>query len=179
MTRLVFINGISTHGEGNVDILRAHMKDMGYKTLDVWLPKRNVLTARWTGKTDANIILQVTNEDDILIAHSFGCLRSAYAMEQRVYKAVFMIAPAMAKDWKFGFEQLVYCFYSKRDSAITAGWALRFNHPFGAAGNTGFVNVPTGMQFETDYDHNGYFEHGIDFTKRRIDHEIKMLGITP
>ena len=135
--RIVGVNGILTHGARNVDLVLAEMRERGYQTVDVALPKRGPFMARFTGKKDGDIVAEHSRDGDILVAHSFGCLRAWHAHKLRNYHAVFCIAPAMSRRVKWRDPVRVHCWYSRDDSAVWAGSFLPL-HPFGSAGTKGF-----------------------------------------
>ena len=162
--KLISIPGIHSDGTGTTDKLGYRLEALGYDFLDLDLPRRNAFNARWKAKKDAKRIIEVSEPGDVLIAHSFGCLRSAYAMREIDYLAVFMFRPAMRRNWKFPEGNTgIRCIYSRQDYAILAGSALLF-HPFGMAGFKGFKN-PTKLKRNT----LGKGDHNNDFSDRHID----------
>lgn len=134
---IIGANGIATHGEGNIDVLLRRLALMGHATVDVRLPKRHWFSARFGGCTDGSLIAKVSHDGDILVAHSYGCLRAWHAHQVRDYRAIVCIAPAMDRDYEWRHPERVHCFHSSSDWAIRFGSWLRL-HPFGRAGNKGF-----------------------------------------
>ena len=141
--KIIGINGISTHGKNNTDRMLQRLADLGHQTCDVHLPKRWAFTARWKAKDDAKTILEFADPGDVIVAHSFGCLRAAKAMEQvdpGFFRAAFMFRPAMSTHYDFKGrtrDTRTFCFFSPDDLAILVG-SLLIAHPFGAAGRKGF-----------------------------------------
>lgn len=135
--RIVGVNGIRTHGARNIDQLLRALADLGFEIVDVTLPKRHAWGARFHGELEGQIVAQASADGDIVVAHSYGCLRAWYAHIHRNYAAVVCIAPAMDDDAVWRDPERVHCFYSPDDWAVRVGSWLLF-HPFGPAGNRGF-----------------------------------------
>lgn len=135
--KIVGANGIATHGEGNIDLLLRRLKLMGHDVVDVRLPKRHFISARWGGCPDGSLLAQHSSDGDIIVAHSFGCLRAWHAHKVRNYRAIICIAPAMERASEWSHPDRVHCWYSPDDWAVRIGSWLRL-HPFGRAGNKGF-----------------------------------------
>lgn len=135
--KIVGVNGIATHGERNIDLLLRRLRILGHDVKDVRLPKRHWFSARWGGCPDGQLIASESADGDIIVAHSFGCLRAWNAHLVRDYRAIVCIAPAMEPDAKWKHPARVHCWHSAGDWAVRIGAWLRF-HPFGAAGNVGF-----------------------------------------
>lgn len=151
------VNGILCHGEHNIDPLLDELACRGLLVHDVRLPFRTWISARWGGCEDGSLIAQETKDGDILVAHSFGCLRAWNAHKVREYRAIICIAPAMSQYEEWRYPSRVYCFHSRKDWAIRLGARLLF-HPFGAAGSKGFRQAGvTNREFAAG--HNDYF-HG-------------------
>ena len=154
---VVGVNGINTNGEKNVDLVLNALAERGIGTVDVRLPKRHTFSAWWGAKKDARAIAAHSEDGDVLVAHSFGCLRAAHAMQIKNYSAVFMIAPAMRKGWQFDSPGRVWCFYSPLDWVVLLGSMIPF-HPFGRAGFLGFDQLePHGHNIIVKSDHDDYF----------------------
>jgi predicted alpha/beta hydrolase family esterase len=156
MRRVIGINGIHTYGEGNIDPLLEMLEERGLPVVDVRLPKRNALDARWGGCIDAMEILRVSNDGDVAVAHSFGCVRAWYAQQHRMFSAIICIAPAMDPKAMWRRPEAVTCLYSPKDYAVRLGAMLMF-HPFGPAGVKGFTQHRV-QNIRYDCGHNGYFE---------------------
>lgn len=164
---IVLVNGINTHGEGNVDLLGRELHERGHDIVDVRLPKRHTISAWWGAAKDAEAILKMSSEGDVIVGHSFGCLRAAHAMKKREYKAAFMIAPAMRKSWQFENPARVWCFYSPSDWVVWLG-SLIPGHPFGKAGVRGYLQLEAyGHNIEMQSDHDDYF--GGDLISKVVD----------
>ena len=135
--RFVGVNGIGTNGAGNIDLLLARLRKRGFETVDVRLKWRHFITASWGAKRDAYDIVKNSRDGDIVVAHSYGALRTYRAHFLRKYKAILCIAPAMEPDEQWRDPSIVHSFYSKSDWAIRIGSAIP-GHPFGPAGLRGF-----------------------------------------
>lgn len=135
--RIALVNGINTHGEGNVDLLIRPLTDMGHDVRDIQLPKRHFISAAWGASKDAIQVIDETSDGDILVCHSFGALRSWYAHRTRNYRAIICVSPAASKDLLWSEPGRVVCFHSKQDVVILLGAAIPC-HPFGLAGRDGF-----------------------------------------
>lgn len=157
--RFIGINGINTHGESNTDVVLSELSARGYDTVDVRLPKRHTITASFGAKPDAlRYIVPILEKDDILVAHSFGCLRAAHAIREYGYiKAAFLIAPAMSHRWEFPDPSKVFAFCSTDDWIVSLGSKIP-GHPFGYAGTAGFNQLaPIGHNYHWQSDHDDYF----------------------
>lgn len=153
--RIVGVNGILCHGEHNIDLLLDELAGRGLLVHDVHLPFRTWISARWGGCKDGQLVAQEARDGDIIVAHSFGCLRAWNAHKVRDYRAIICIAPAMSQYAEWRDPTIVYCFHSKKDLAIRIGARLLF-HPFGAAGSMGFQQAGvTNRRFSAG--HNDYF----------------------
>lgn len=157
--RFVGINGINTKGRNNTDVVLRELESRGYETLDVDLPVRHTISAFWGARGDAeSYLVPVLRKDDILVAHSFGCLRAAHALRLNGYiKAAFLIAPAMSHRWEFPDPKKVYAFCSTDDWVVSLGSKIP-GHPFGYAGTAGFNQLaPIGHNYHWQSDHDDYF----------------------
>lgn len=167
--KIVGANGILSEGEHNVDRLLDELRKRGYPTLDVDLPLVTWVRARWSGRADGHLLAEHSHDGDIVVAHSFGCLRAWYAHKVRDYAAIVCIAPAMSRGTVWNNPERVYCFYSPQDWAVRVGSWLPW-HPFGGAGIAGFKQKGV-HHFETlGSDHNDYFKGA------RLTRIIKLLG---
>lgn len=155
--RIVGVNGIRTHGATSTDLVLAAMRERGFETVDVQLPWRSVFTARFGGKGDGKLVAENSQDGDVLVAHSFGCLRSWHAHKIRNYAAIFCIAPAMSRRTKWRDPNRVHCWFSPDDKAVLAGTFLPF-HPFGAAGTKGFKQAGIRHFAAPGSSHGGYFK---------------------
>jgi len=154
--RIVGVNGIHTHGATNTDLVLTAMRDRGFETVDVKLPWRSWFSARFAGAEDGRKVAQASEHGDIIIAHSFGCLRSWHAHKIKKYKAIFCIAPAMSRRAKWQYPNRIECWFSPDDKAVLAGSFLPF-HPFGAAGTKGFRQAGIRHYAAPGCSHGGYF----------------------
>lgn len=154
--KIVGVNGIWTHGEGDIDVVLDEMGSRGFETTDVRLPRRGPFSARWGGCKDGQIVARESEDGDIIVAHSFGCLRAWHAHQVRDYRAIVCIAPAMGRGVKWRYPERVHCWCSPADLAIRVGkWLLL--HPFGAAGNKGFKQPSIVIHNVKGTDHGDYF----------------------
>lgn len=154
--RIVGVNGIATHGERNIDVLLNVLADRGLDVVDVPLPLRHWFSARWGGAADGLHIAEHARDGDIIVGHSFGCLRAWNAHKARNFKAVVCVAPAMSHTALWRYPERVHCLHSRRDWAVRLGSLLLF-HPFGPAGVRGFTQEGV-TNIEKHCGHNGYFE---------------------
>lgn len=154
--RIAGVNGIATHGAGSIDLLLLELAKRGHVVLDIPLPKRHWFSARWGGKPDGEIIAKHTRDGDVIVAHSFGCLRAWHAHQIRDFAAIICIAPAMSDSAEWNHPERVHCLYSPKDLAIRIGARLLF-HPFGAAGSKGFTQEGvTNVEYQCG--HSAYFQ---------------------
>lgn len=153
--RIVGVNGIATHGEHNIDLLLDALAQRGHEVVDVRLPLRYWMSARWGGCTDGQIVAREARDGDIVIGHSYGCYRAYHAHQVRDYRAIICIAPAMSRSAVWRYPERVHCWHSRKDWAIRIGRLLPF-HPFGDAGLKGFSQAGV-HNHETRAGHNDYF----------------------
>ena len=155
--KIVGVNGINTHGEGNIDLVLCEMAKRGHQTWDVELPLRHWFSARWGGRADGDLIARESQDGDILVAHSFGAVRAYYAHKKVEYKAIVLIAPAQGRGVEWWYPDRVFCFHSPKDWVVEIGALLAF-HPFGRAGTRGYTQEGI-INYERDSDHDDYFQH--------------------
>jgi hypothetical protein len=137
--KFVGVHGIRSDGHLNIDLLLDEMSRKGHKVKDVQTPSRSTWEARFKSRMDGQQVANVSEDGDVLLAHSYGCLVASEAMKLVKYKAVYLFRPAMSRKYKFQASPTkIYCIYSIADKAIWLGGFLRFNHPFGLAGVFGF-----------------------------------------
>lgn len=157
--KILGVNGIWTHGENNIDKLLAVLAWKDYKVKDIYNKKRGPFWARFKADNDACPVIKASSPGDVIIAHSYGCLKALEAAKYVKYKALFLIAPAASR--KYDMNQIdpetkIYCFYSKKDYTVLLGSLLLF-HPFGPAGMKGFTD-PRVENLEYYGDHGHYFQ---------------------
>lgn len=153
--KIVLVNGINTNGEGNVDLLGEELRRRGLEVVDVALPVRHSVSARWGGCPDGLLVAQAAVDGDVLVAHSFGCVRAHYAHRVRDLKAIVCVAPAMSPHARWRDPARVTCYHSSRDLAVRLGARL-LCHPFGPAGVAGF-SQPGVTNVRRWCGHSGYF----------------------
>ena len=155
--RVVGVNGINTHGVGNIDLVLATMRNRGLETVDVPIPVRHTWTARWTAKSDARTVAWLSEDGDIAVCHSRGAHVMHHAHKLREFKAIICIAPACSKNLEWRNPSRVWCYYSPSDWVVRLGSLLPFDHPFGAAGVEGF-SQPGTHNYKMHSDHDDYFD---------------------
>lgn len=160
MARVILINGILTHGEGNVDVLGARLAARGYQVEDTWHEKVNPITARWRGISIARSKANWIEDGDIIVAHSFGCVitRHLLHMVDVDVAGAYLIAPADGerKSWEDAQVRTVFCYHSPEDWTVRLGSWLWF-HVFGSAGLNGYEDERV-VNVEMESDHNDYFK---------------------
>lgn len=153
--RIVGVNGIATHGEGSIDVLLDVLVDRGLAVVDVPLPMRHWFSARWGGCSDGLLVAQHARDGDVIVAHSFGCLRAWNAHKVRDFRAVICIAPAMSHKSQWRYPERVFCYWSPKDWAVRIGSKLLL-HPFGPAGTRGFIQDGV-TNIREECGHSAYF----------------------
>ena len=153
---IVGVNGLLTHGVGNIDVVLQQMRIRGFETRDVRLPRRFALSARWGGCKDGQLVAQNSEDGDVIVAHSFGCLRAWHAHQVRDYRAIICIAPAMGRGVEWRHPTRVHCWHSRSDWAIRIGKLLLL-HPIGGAGNRGFSQPGVVNHEANGAGHSDYF----------------------
>jgi hypothetical protein len=138
--KIIGVNGIQSTGFGTTDLALAEMRYRGFEILDLNQPIRSAWGARFKAHRDALDIVEVADDGDVVICHSYGCLKTAIAARTINFKAIFMFRPAMSRWHRFSKVDRVtklHCIYSPQDYTILVG-ALALYHPFGLAGLKGF-----------------------------------------
>lgn len=176
--RIIGVNGIASNGERNIDLLLAELASRGLDVLDVELPVRHWISARWGGCSDGQLVAQAASDGDIIVAHSFGCLRAWHAHHVRDFAAVVCIAPAMSDSAEWLYPERVFCFWSPKDLAVRIGARLLF-HPFGAAGSQGFTQAGV-TNIEKRAGHNDYFVGDLlldvaDVVESLVDQRLELF----
>ena len=109
----------------------------------------------------ADKIIELYQPGDVLIAHSFGCLASIYAMrkrpDMRFSKVFFFGAAAEVDEYIPDCFQVLYNIHSEADSALFIGNKLPF-HRFGYLGRDGYKgDNPRVLNIHAPgMDHNDY-----------------------
>jgi len=155
--KVIGVNGIRTHGATSTDLVLTELDRRGFDTVDVRLPWRSVFTARFGGKKDGELVADFSEPGDILVAHSFGCLRSWHAHHLVDYSLIVCIAPAMPRHAQWRHPSRVQCWFSPDDLAVRAGTFL-FLHPFGSAGTKGFLQAGVQHYAAPGSGHGDYFQ---------------------
>ena len=137
--KIITVPGIKSKGQGSTDLIGQAMRERGFEVHDMEQAVRSAWGARWKAQRDAKDIIEVAKDGDVVIAHSYGCLKTSIAMRGPKLRAVFLFRPAMSRWHRFPMYQgtKIHCIYSKQDWAIFAG-SLALYHPFGLAGFSGF-----------------------------------------
>lgn len=170
--KILGVNGINTHGDQNIDLLLSDLEKAGHRAVDVRLPWRHILTARFGGKSDGREIARHSDDGDILVCHSFGGVRAWHAHHLVDYSAIFCIAPAMSRDVEWRNPSRVWCFYSPKDWVVWLGSFLLF-HPFGPAGVKGFSH-PEVHNRRMASDHDDYFSNPV--LRRHIFEHVDLYA---
>lgn len=155
--KIIGVNGIRTHGSTSTDIVLREAELRGFDVVDVPLPKRGAFSARFGGKKDGEIIADHSSDGDIVVAHSFGCLRAWHAHNLRDYAGIICLAPAMSRKVKWRNPGRVHCWHSRDDLAVRVGTFLFF-HPFGGAGTYGFLQAGINHHSAPGAGHGSYFD---------------------
>jgi len=178
--RILTVPGMGSDGRMSTDLAGAALRALGHEVLDMDQPIRRAWNVRWHLQADAADITAVATDGDVVLAHSYGCLKAAEANKTVRFAAMFLYRPAMSRNYTFPSHRTtrVYCMYSPQDWLILLGAMLRFNHPFGAAGRSGF----TDLAVRNVRVHGG---HSHDFTKDHVveqalfvHNEIQTMGRT-
>lgn len=111
-------------------------------------------------KHRAKKILAANKPGDVLIAHSFGCLVSIYAMRMGAkFSSIFFFGAACEPtvDLPMDAFRVLYNIHSPDDRALTVGSKLP-HHEFGTMGKYGYTgNDPRVHNVRVlGYDHNDY-----------------------
>jgi len=176
--KIITVNGIRSTGAGSTDILGAKLAAMGYPVHDLNQPVRSAWGARWKANKDAADILEVAKHGDVLVAHSYGCLKSSIAMRGVNFKAAFLFRPAMSRWHNFPQYQStkIFCIYSKQDYTILAG-SLALYHPFGLAGFSGFYSPFVRNIKSTGAHSDDFHADRVDEWAIFIDNALKHIGV--
>ena len=169
------INGILTHGAGNVDRAEPHLLGrFGTRPIDVVLPKRGPFeTRRWkVAELDSKIILQTVRPYGVthVMAHSFGAPRILMAAQKHEFEVLLLVRPALNRH--FDLDTLagnptVICVYSTGDWAVRLG-ALMPLHLFGRAGCKG-------MSHNSAINVRSKGRHGADFAEPALTELADLL----
>lgn len=161
--KILGVSGIWSDGSGSTDIVLTLLRyKHGYPIQDIQNKTRGPFFARFKAKRDARKILEKSQDGDIVVAHSYGCLKTLKAAEKKSYSHLFLIAPAASEDYDFSKiseRTKIHCLYSKKDWAVRVGSLLLF-HPFGRAGLNGFSD-PRVENHRFHGGHTHYFKEDI------------------
>ncbi len=159
MSKIIGVNGIASRGQGNTDKALKRLKAHGFKVHDLNQKIRHVWNVRWHKEQDARAIVEIAQNGDAILCHSYGGIKAALAMRDVRFSAVFFFRPAMERNYRFPMHSgaKIYCIHSAGDLALWAGSLLRFDHPFGLAGVYGF-NDPAVENIKSSGGHNADFE---------------------
>ena len=169
---IVGVNGIATHGEGNIDLLLRHVRLRGWDTVDVPLPKRHFISAWWGHEKDGERIADYSKDGDVVVCHSYGGPRTAEAMLKRNYAAVIFINPAMDQYHPFA-RKGIYCLHSTDDWIVKVGSLIPY-HPFGRAGVVGFRD-PNVTNINIGGGHSHAFREHLMETVRLVDNVARSI----
>jgi hypothetical protein len=163
--RILGVNGIHNWSWSDDSFTDRFLEALKYRheVVDVRYPRMWALFAYSDRaiRRRAELILQCHKPGDVLIAHSFGCLASVYAMQLGArFSKVFFFAAAAEQDVEIpeAFEVL-YNVHSASDRALFFGAALPF-HRFGNLGRFGYIgNNPKVLNEDAlGMDHGSYSE---------------------
>jgi len=138
--KIIGVNGIRSDGRGSTDLALDNLRMKGFDVHDLNQPVRSAWGARFHAHRDALDIIEVAKDGDVVICHSYGCLKTVIAAKAINFRAIFMFRPAMSRWHRFAKVSILtelYCIYSPQDYTIIAG-SLALYHPFGLAGARGF-----------------------------------------
>jgi hypothetical protein len=171
--KIIGVNGIASTGEGTTDKALSELRYRGFETLDLNQPIRHTWSARYHAHEDAMDIVSVAEAGDVVVAHSYGCLKTALAARVVAFKAIFLFRPAMSRWHRFSGvsrETKIYCIYSPQDYTVLMGALLRFKHPFGLAGARGF---------KSPYVQNmrSHGSHSHDFKTPNLDYWMNFVRV--
>lgn len=181
----VFVPGIHSLGDHSTRRFAAAVESRGFHVEHPELAVRNVFTARFMVNRDARQVQNVLRHGDDIVAHSYGCLRGTRAAEfayrdtGEIINTLYLIAPAMSKYYDFSKlhpDTRVVCLYSPDDKAI--GWGRRLIlHPFGGAGQEGFLSSTASNFLASGNDHNDYFSQGQ--LEKWVEHYLQVSSAQP
>ena len=182
--KILGINGIRTDGKSSTDKMLNKLRDYGHKTVDVNYPKVNIFTARSRKRQlrNAQILVNKSSVDDVLIAHSYGCLLALRAMELGAnFGHVFLFAPAMNVDFTFPYLGMteLSVIHNPSDKAIKYGQLLAW-HDFGAMGRFGYKGPPD-PRITNIEDYNGVMgkrNHSHYFHDKNISHWAEYINLS-
>jgi hypothetical protein len=177
--KIITVPGIESRGVKSTDRIGAALRDRGYEVHDMEQPVRSAWGARWKAETDAKDIIDVASDGDVVIAHSYGSLKTSIAMRGPKLLAVFLFRPAMSRWHRFPQYQdtKTFCVYSKQDYTILGGSLLIF-HPFGLAGFSGFrspfvTNLKSHGAHSDDFKDDSMFP--LNYWVTYVDNQINFL----
>jgi hypothetical protein len=168
--KIIGVNGIQSTGASTTDLALGYLSVRGFDTFDLDQPIRSAWGARFHAHKDALDIVEVAEDGDVVICHSYGCLKTAIAARAVSFKAIFMFRPAMSRWHRFSHvdgSTEIYCIYSPQDYTILMG-ALLLYHNFGLAGLRGFRN----RRVDNRVSHG---PHSHDFQQPNLRHWMRLV----
>jgi len=168
MARILVVSGIynaSWTKSSFADIYARRLQAMGHDAVIVRYPMMTAFLGyfEWSKKRRAKKILEMANDGDIIVAHSFGCLCTLYAMRMGgKFSKVFFFGAAINKQELFPQDKfdILYNVHSDDDNVLMVSKLLPW-HDFGGMGRKGYqlndkriVNVKA-----SGYHHNSYKKH--------------------
>jgi hypothetical protein len=183
MARIIGVNGIHNWSWSNNSFTDKFLAILNqeHQVVDVRYPKMlavlgyvpGAISRRAKQIAEANI-----SPDDIVVAHSFGCLATIVAMREygaKFDKVIFFAAAAEADIEIPQNFNILYNIHSDGDFALTLGKLLPF-HKFGALGQDGHLgtNPKVVNVFAPGYNHNDYVDpknicNWVDVIRKIID----------
>lgn len=179
--RILGVNGIYNWSWSDDSFTDKLLKQLGtmHEVVDIQYPWMFAVFAYsdFAINRRAKEILKVNKPTDILIAHSFGCLASIYAMRQGAkFDKVFFFGAAADDDIAIprnAFNEL-YNIHSEADIALELGSILPF-HQFGPMGKTGYhgtnekvINVKASGLGHNDYVLPGQIAQWVKFIEEHV-----------
>ena len=165
--KIIGVNGIHNWSKSNnsfTDKILARLS-LEYDVVDVEYPRMLAILGwlPWSVNRRAKLVAEaITGPDDVIIAHSFGCLATLRAMQlygARVRKVIFFAAAAEVDEPIPDNFQVLYNIHSSADLALKLGYVLPL-HSFGKMGHSGaltdnpnVVNVDAAGHDHDDYVH--------------------------
>jgi hypothetical protein len=153
---------VTDGGQRTTDRLLPHLQKAGYKTLQHDYGYFGLIQVRLCNGGVAEAIKSITQRGDIGIGHSNGCAILAEAAKRGApFKGLVFIHPALDDDYLVAPQvEWVHVYHSDKDQAVWFAKLLRFNHPWGAMGRTGYTGSDERyLNFNDDEPHSGTFEN--------------------
>lgn len=175
--KIACINGINTDGSTSTDLLAKELERRGHAVVDVNYP----ITRWWqAGKRGiqldrAQYLIDATDDGDIVVAHSFGCLVTRRAMQKdRKFSHAFLFSPADESDTYYPYEAItgdgkIHIIHNPSDKALWWGHFIP-NHDFGELGRIGYEGPSDSriVEYRAQYYHINDMRHSFYFSKSSV-----------